>query len=222
MPRGYDPRHWYWTVGDGPPGQVYASQRGVYVPAASDPDYLALLAGGEQASSIASEVELRDELEKWDVRFLALPLRAIEELRPRTHRARCRLVRTGQSLDSGTGALIEWGAAGAIDPLDMNNPAGLNPDRVVIPAGEDGIYLAGYQASFAANATGDRAVQLRRNAAAIPRATLRQRAPAADTAELGTSRLIQLAAGDIVRVAVAQSSGGALLVDAELQLLRVE
>lgn len=222
MPKSYSAADWFWIANDGPAGQVYASRRFAYVPAASDVEYLAFLAGGDQATRIVSEAELRDELEKWDVPFLALPLRALELTRPRTHRARVRLVRTGQSIASGTGGLIQWGAAGSIDPSGMNNPAGPNPDRVVIPAGQDGVYLAVIAASFAPNAVGDRAIQLRRNANPIPRATVRQRAPATDTAELVASRLVQLSGSDIVRVAVAQDSGGALLVDAELQLLRIE
>lgn len=221
MPRSYVPGDWYWIVGDGPADQVYESASASYVPAASDPDYLAFVADGNFATVIDTAANLRDELEKYDLRFQALPLRPIEEARPRVHRARIRLRRTGFSVASGAaGALIQWAAAGAVDPLAMWNAG--NAAAITIPEGQDGIYFAQIAASFAASATGDRALQMRRNGAPIPGATLRQRAPASETAEIFGSRLVQLAGLDVFRVGAAQDSGGALLVDAEVGLLRIE
>lgn len=218
MPRTYSPADWYWSVGNGPVGQVYASARFTYVSAATDPDYLDFLAGGDFATTIDTEANLRDALEAMDVAFTTLPLRPLEVLRPRVHGARCRLTRAGQSIASATPTAISW--TGGFDPRNMNNPGGANPDRVVIPAGQGGIFLCLASVNFAANATGDRAVQIRQGGAPI--ATARVRAPAALEAEFQTLGFAQLNGGDIVRVFVSQDSGAALATSAALTLLRIE
>lgn len=222
MVRFYDAAAWYWKVGNGPAGQVYSSAGFAYVPEASDAAYLAFLADGAIATVIDTEANLRDVLNAADVVFKAEGLPALLVTRPRITSARVRLVRTGFSLASGAGAVIPWSATGALDPLGMNNPGGANPDRITIPAGQGGFYWATIAASFPVNATGDRAIQMRRNAAAIPRATLRVKAAGGDTTELFGTRLVQLDAGDIFRVAASQDSGGALSIDTEVHLARAE
>lgn len=219
MPREYRPEDWYWKVGDGPAEQVYASARKAWVPEASDPDYLALLAGGDFATVIATQAELRDELERHDVAFLALPLRALEIARPRVHRARARFERVAFSLASGAGAAVQW-SPGGFDPLGMWNPA--QPDRITIPLGQGGTYLVTIAASFAASPVGDRGLQLRRNANPVRGGTLRQRAPAALSAEMFGTRPVILQGGDVLRVAWAQDSGGDLVSDALCELGRIE
>lgn len=222
MARAYRPEAWYWKVGDGPAGQVYSSAGFAYVLEASDGGYLAFLADGNLATVIDTEANLRDVLNSADVIFRAESLPALIVPRPRITNARVRLARTAFSLTSGAGALIAWSATGAIDPLGMNNPGGANPDRITIPAGQGGFYWATIAASFPVNATGDRAIQMRRNAAAIPRATLRVKAAGGDTTELFGTRLVQLDAGDIFRVAASQDSGASLSIDAEVHLARAE
>jgi len=221
-PNSYTPADWFWRVTGRT--DVYASARFGYFPL-TDAAYLAFLAAGGIATVIDTEANLRDVLNAADVAFQAEGLPALLVSRPRITNARVRLVKTGFSLASGaTGAaaLIPWTATGAIDPLGMNNAGGANPDRIVIPAGQGGYYWATIAASFPVNATGDRGIQMRRNAAAIPRATLRVKAAAGDTTELFGSRLVQLDAGDIFRVAAAQDSGSTLSIDAEVHLARAE
>lgn len=220
MPRGYIASDWYWKVGDGPADQVYASAVGAYVPEVN-PDYLAFRADGNVATVIDTEANLRDVLEQWGVRFLSLPLRPIVEARPRVNRARLRLVRTGQSIASGTGALIGWTAAGAIDPLGMWNAGA--PTAITIPEGQDGLYLATVSGTFPANGVGTRSLQMRRNGNPIPRATLRfAAAGVTDPTEFYGTRPIVLQGLDVFRVAASQDSGGPLLVDADVILLRIE
>ena len=218
MPRVMTGADWYWLVGDGPAGQVYHSRRDVFVPLA-DADYQAFLLGGDQATGIASQAELRDELEKWEVPYLGQPLRPIEEARPRVNRARARLVRVGFTLASGAGAAIQW-AAGGFDPLGMNGPG--NPDRITIPAGRGGLYLVTVSATFATNGTGDRALQIRRNANPVRGGEFGGRAAGARATSFFGTKPVQLDAGDILRVAWSQDSGGDLVCDATVELGRVE
>lgn len=216
----YRPEAWYWKVGDGPAGQVYSSAAASYVSEASDPGYLAHLASGNLATVIDTEANLRDELERFDVPLLALPLRPLEVARPRTHRARLRLRRAAQSVASGVLAPIQWNAAG-FDPLGMNAPAGPNPDRITIPAGQDGLYMFAVSVAFAANATGIRGLQVRRG----PATSLGDEGkPALATGPtfVNLCKPAALSGGDVVRLVPSQDSGGALSVDAEIYLWRIE
>lgn len=215
----YDPADWYWRVATRP-GEVYHSARFAFVPD-TDAAFLAWVAADFPPTAIVDEGELREVLSAAGVVYLAEPLPPIEEDRPRVQRARLRLRVQGVSLASSiTGALIQWAAAGAVDPLGMWNAG--QADRIVIPAGQGGVYLAQVAGVFALNANGDRALQMRRGANPIPGATLSGRAPALRPAETFGSRLVVLAAGDIFRVGWAQDSGGPLVCDAEVALMRVE
>lgn len=220
MPRPYSAADWFWRVGDVPAGQVYASRRFAYVPSTSDAEFLAFQADSNTPTAIATEAELRDVLDAADVQFLAQPLRPLVLARPRTASARCRLTRSGQSIVSGTGAAIQW--TGGTDPLGMNAPAGPNPDRVIVPAGQGGLYLISAHGTFAANGTGTRTIQIRRNTQILRTMPLAAIVTASVATEVPALRFAALGAGDIIRVFALQDSGVTLSVDAELVLWRIE
>lgn len=215
MPKPYSAADWFWIVGNGPANQVYASRRFAYV-ANNDAEYLGFLAGGNFATGIALETELRDALNAADVRFLAEPLPALAELRPRVVLARCRLQIASFSLASATGTAVPWDTELA-DPVNMHGA--VNPDRIVIP--EAGWYLALGGARFASNATGYRAAQLRLGASTIVAETSVGAASGRDTV-FNVTDYFQAAAGDILRLFVEQNSGGALNVGARINVGRVE
>lgn len=215
MPRLYSASTWYWKVGNGPAGQVYSSAGFAYVPEASDPGYLAFVADGGVATVIDTEANLRDTaLAPAAVRYLAQDIPAQLEVRPRSALAGVRVVVAGQSLVSGTVAALAW-SAGGFDPLGMNSGG----PAVTIPLGQGGLYLALASASFATNATGDRALSIRKGAAEVAPASFP--AAKARATQFQATGLVRLTGGDVVRVFALQDSGGPLTVDVELTLLRV-
>lgn len=223
MPRTYSPADWFWIVGDGPSNQVYASRRFGYF-ANTDAEYLAFVADGNFATSIALEADLRDVLNAADVRFLAEPLPALAELRPRVVLARCRLQIATFAVPNATGTAVPWDTE-LVDPVGMH--AASNPDRIVIP--ESGWYLAlggvrWLESSAGAGGTpntGMRAAQLRIGPATVV-ATARHAPSPADNTEFPVTDYFQAAAGDILRMFVEQRCGGAMNAAARITVGRVE
>lgn len=212
----YSPDNWFWNVGDGPVGQVYASRRFVYV-APADLEYQAFLASGSLATSIATAADLRDNvLAPAEVVYLNQPLPPIEEKRPRIHRARCRLQIASFPALTAIGTVVPWDTELA-DPVGMH--AAANPDRIVIP--ETGWYHALGGPRFPANATGYRVAQLRLGPSTIVAETCVGAAPVRDTV-FNVSDYFFANAGDFLRMFVEQNSGGTLNVGARITVGRVE
>lgn len=216
MAKQYLARDWYWVVGNGPANQVYASARFIYV-ATNDAQYLAFLADGNFATTIALEADLRDLLNVAEVRFLTDPLPPVVDARPRVVAARCRLQVAAQSIATATGTAILFDTE-LVDPIGMHANAP-NPDRIVIP--ETGWYLALGGARFVSNGTGYRAVQLRVGAAQIVAETTVGAATGRDTV-IPVTDYFQASAGDILRMFVEQNSGVSLNVGARITVGRVE
>ena len=88
-------------------------------------------------------------------------------------------------------------------------------DRITIPAGFSGYYLASYYVVFDADAVGYRAVKLRRNAGLvdIDGTAVRMTAIAGAPTELSVTTIIHADAGDYITVCVYQNSGGDLNTD---------
>jgi hypothetical protein len=214
--RDYFADDWFWIVGDGPAGQVYASRRFAYV-APADAEYQAFLATGSLPTPIPTVAELRDlVLAPAEVRYLTQPLPPIEEKRPRIQRARCRLAIASFSLSHATGTAVPWDTEVA-DPLNMHGAA--LPDRIVIP--ETGWYDVRGAVGFAANGTGFRAAQLRLGPSQVVADTCVAAAPGRATT-LPVGEPFFASEGEILRMLVEQNSGGALLVGARITLGRVE
>lgn len=212
MPRDYNAADWYWRVTGRT--DVYHSARFAYF-ALSDASYVAFLADGNSSTSIDTEPNLRDVLNAVNVRFLAEALPAIEELRPRIVRARCRLQIASFAVASATGTAVPWDTE-LVDPLNMHGA--VNPDRIVIP--ETDWYYAFGGARFPSNATGYRAAQLRIGAATIVAETCVPAASGRDTV-FPVGDYFQANAGDILRMFVEHSAGVSLNVGARLTLGRV-
>ncbi len=83
-----------------------------------------------------------------------------------------------------------------------------NTGRITIPAGKNGKYLLIGQTTFAANASGDRELYLRKNGSTIK--TVYTPATATVFPLLSFSAILDLTATDYVEMAVNQTSGGNL------------
>ena len=88
-------------------------------------------------------------------------------------------------------------------------------DRITIPAGFSGYYLASYYAVFDSNAVGYRMVKLRRNAGLvdIDGTEFRITAIIGAPTELSVTTIIHADAGDYITLCVYQNSGGDLNTD---------
>lgn len=115
---------------------------------------------------------------------------------------------TTQSIANNTNTAVTFNTESS-DPLGLHS-TGTNPTRVTIPTGETGYYLLTGWLDFAANATGQRGIQLYLNAGLL----LQQRldAAAAGDTYLTIAFVYALAAGDYVELGAFQTSGGALNV----------
>lgn len=92
----------------------------------------------------------------------------------------------------------------------------VNPTRVTIPSGQDGIYLISGNATFAVNATGIRRLQFIFNGVTTRSAQQVVPPASANGATVSTSMVSLLAAGDYVEVMAFQSSGVSLDVGSAL------
>lgn len=150
--------------------------------------------------------------------------RTAEESTPRAYAGigRCRASRTGQSVPTATATAIQFDT----EQLDNANyhSTSVNPDRFTISPKQAGVYdvrvvVRFDEGSAGANAnTGDRVVQIR--VGAQPAVTDRRRAAAGGDTEVALVADVELAAGDVVRAGVLQTSGAAMTVDARISLLR--
>lgn len=89
----------------------------------------------------------------------------------------------------------------------------VNPGRLTVPAGGDGVYMIGGQVRWASNATGYRSLLIQVNGATA----IAQNNPAPTPAAVTLMQVVsmyQLAAGDYVELVAYQSSGGSLVIDA--------
>lgn len=84
-----------------------------------------------------------------------------------------------------------------------------NTSRLTVPSGEGGVYTIGASIGFAANATGERIVDILLNGTTII-ARIRHPAGAASQIDMTITTEYTLAAGDYVEVQLYQNSGGNL------------
>lgn len=134
--------------------------------------------------------------------------------------------RAGQPFATNTPNAIDY-TSELRDNASFHDTA-VNPDRVVIPAAQAGVYDVTVGVRFnestaaggcTANA-GDRLVQIR--VSGTPVATMRVRAPAAGDTELVLPAGDQdLSVGDIVRVFAVQTCGGTMTVDSRIAVRRI-
>ena len=97
-------------------------------------------------------------------------------------------------------------------------------DRITIPAGFSGYYLAHYYVQIDANAAGYRTVKLRRNVGLvdIENTMVRMEAVNGGDTQMAAMAIIHADAGDYITICVYQNSGGDLDVElARLSLLLV-
>lgn len=115
---------------------------------------------------------------------------------------------------SGTAALVLWDTESASDgDTDTMHSTSTNTSRVV--ATTAGLYRVDVSIYFAANATGYREVQLRKNAAGnVASGTqidqFRLAATPTGSGYCGGGKLVRLAATDYIEAFVTQTSGGSL------------
>ena len=89
-----------------------------------------------------------------------------------------------------------------------------NTDRLTIPSGGDGIYLAGYGIEWEANSSGDRRAYLRiNNTTVMSDSDQRVRAASSATTGLSTTGLWVAAAGDFVNLFQFQNSGSSIDIE---------
>lgn len=228
--RFYDPRDWFWKVGDGPAGQVYASARSAYVDELADAPYLAHLADGAAATVIDTAANLRAELAKYGIQYLGQALPPLEEERPRTVLARVRLVAASFSVaavgQAGNPRSIPWSRV-VVDPLGMwGGPAPApNPERVLLK--RPGLYEFRIGARFTepVAATGFRALSLRRGLGGSPEdlgTGHHACAPTGNTAFNFTEYIENGAVNDVLRGFIEHSHATAINAVARLDIKLVE
>ena len=126
----------------------------------------------------------------------------------------CVLLRTAtQSISDATDTAVTFPSGSVTEVLDTNtfHDTGSNTDRITIPTGGDGWYDIGATVEFVANATGHRQVWLTVGGTEIAGSRITGPGYATVNNRLGIPTLpYLLAAGDIVRLNVRQSSTGAL------------
>lgn len=105
--------------------------------------------------------------------------------------------------------------AESYDPFNFHDNV-TNNDRLTVPAGLAGKYVASAQAFFAGNVTGSRSVGIDRDrGGVISNWGQQQQGPSANASEFAVpncTAILDLAVGDIVRCSTLQTSGGALNV----------
>lgn len=124
------------------------------------------------------------------------------------------------AVSTATWTDVQWDAED-FDTNTMHDNV-TNPDRVTIAASQGGKYLVAFSVQFATNATGFRSGKIQINGADGSYPAHRAIAnTAGDSIVLSGSGVITLAAGDIVRLQVHQTSGGNLNVNTDNSLLSV-
>lgn len=117
---------------------------------------------------------------------------------------------TFPSLANATLTTLEFDAADIIDTDGYHDPA-TNNSRFTVPAGLAGFYVPWVKLSFAANATGARAVFMLKNGTIIYGETIQAVATATRTTQLMVTFMpVALIAGDYIEFQARQDSGGAL------------
>lgn len=114
---------------------------------------------------------------------------------------------------SGTAQVLTFDTE-LLDSGGMHSTS-VNTGRITVPTGGGGMYVISATASFAANATGFRSLQIRVNGVT----TIAQQMPmcvttAATQTHVNVSTMYPLAAGDYLEVLANQNSGGALNINA--------
>jgi len=113
---------------------------------------------------------------------------------------------TQQTIANNTITVLTWDSEDF--DTDAFHSTSSNTGRITIPAGKSGKYLLIGQTEFAANATGDRELYLRKNGSTIK--TIYTPATATVFPILSFSAILDLTATDYVEMAVFQTSGGNL------------
>lgn len=122
-----------------------------------------------------------------------------------------------QSINDATLTALSFGAEDA--DTDSFHDNSTNPSRLTAPV--TGYYIVEGGVEFASNATGRRAVQIRKNGSVFY-ASLMVDACSSDATLLPVSAIVQLNAGDYVEIMVFQNSGGALNAVADSRATRAE
>lgn len=122
---------------------------------------------------------------------------------------------TGLSHTSGTSLLLTWDTE--VADTDTMHSTGTNPSRLI--ATTAGLYAIVARAAFAANATGIRSLDVRKNAAGAAAGGTRvgydsQTPVTGAVTSIAVIMDVRLAAGDYLEAFGFQSSGGALALDA--------
>lgn len=220
MVRLYEARNWYWFVGNDFT-QVYSSSAFAFVPL-SDPAYLAFLADGNVATRIASVELLRVVLNDVGVVYLNELLPPIQVDRTTVPRARVRLTAgTPFPVTSGVARSVPWETA-------LSNPLAMwalspNQDRITIP--QTGTYRILAAVRFIEGTrTGIRSIQAALGLGAPPTdlgTLIFAPALAGDTSMIAVDQA-DLVQGDILRIFVAQGSGGTINCVARVKVEKLE
>lgn len=116
-----------------------------------------------------------------------------------------------QSLANNTLTAITWDTE-SLDTDAIHSTAS-NTSRLVVPAGLAGIWAISGQLEFAANATGVREIDVRKNGSTVI-AFAKRDADASVATVVPVTLIVQLAAADYVELLGWQNSGAALNTDA--------
>jgi len=221
MPRIYNVRSWYWLVG-GETG-VYSSADDAYV-ALDEAGYLAFLAEGNVATSIADATELQAVLKRGGVAYLgAAPLEADPEAR-----VRARFSAAAHTLASANTDTIDFDSA-------VEYPSGVwggigNPNRINIPTGQTGLYDVRVFGVFDESSVvlpgvagvGNRTLGFRQSGTGTQLIKTKVTADGEDETSFSMSREVELEGGTSYRVFARQNSGGDMPVAVECSIRRIE
>jgi hypothetical protein len=116
-----------------------------------------------------------------------------------------------QSINNATFTAITWDS----EDFDIGSyhDNSTNNSRITIPSGKTGYFLLSGVISFAANATGNRGVELRKNGSGVDYIFFLAPAAVANAPAFPFSFTISLAAADYLELFAYQTSSGALNVD---------
>lgn len=122
---------------------------------------------------------------------------------------------TVQSIPNSAWTEIQWN----VEDYDSHgfHSTSLNTDQIVIPAGQAGFYAMGWGVQFTTNTTGYRSVKTTVNGSDGPYPANRghDNITGDQSALPGSTPLIHFNEGDVIRVPVFQTSGGALNVNTD-------
>lgn len=119
---------------------------------------------------------------------------------------------TTQSIGNGSDTAVAFNSELA-DTATLHDTV-TNNSRITIPTGEGGTWIFSCRVEFAANATGQRKVMLRRAGSVEYPAQQFDAAAGGNVTKLAVCHLMNIAAADYVEVVVSQNSGGALNLSA--------